>query len=107
MIAVRDRLMPAVRSVGVALLVASALMTRRTAHRIYSADFDLVLLDAISPHVLQMTVLQVVDVAIVFDGLVTAGGTVDMGNWFFLDVRLVHGISPVVVLMVNPFCYGE
>ena len=104
MIAVWNRLVPAVRPVDVALLVASALMTGRATHRIDSANFDLVLLHATSSDSLQMTVLQVVDVIIMFHGFVPAGRTMDVGYWCFLDGGLVHGISPLCLWLTRFSC---
>lgn len=98
-ITVWNCLMSALRSVDVTLFMPPTLMTRRTAHRIDSADIDLMHLDAIAPHVLQTAVLQIVDVAIVFHCFVTAGGTVNMGDWGFLGVGLVHGSSPLDLVM--------
>lgn len=105
-ITVWNRLMSALRSVNVALFMSPTLMTRRTAHRIYSANIDLMLLDAISPQVLQTAVLQIVDVAIVFYGFVSAGGAVDMGDWGFLGLGLVHGVSPLVSVMAE-WCFWQ
>lgn len=57
MVAMRDWLVPAVRAMNVALLVASALMVRSAAERIIGADFYCVFLDAITLYIVQVTVV--------------------------------------------------
>ena len=65
MVAMRHGLVPAAWPVHVGRLMAATLVTRRTPVRIGRADLDLVLVDMIAMHVMQVAVMQVVDMALV------------------------------------------
>jgi hypothetical protein len=67
MVAMGDRLVPAVRAVRV-----SAPCFRRAAGRIGRVDSDDMLVNVIAMHVVHMAIMQIVDVALVADGGVPA-----------------------------------
>jgi len=72
-IAMRYRLVPATRTVDMVGVVMPAGMIRRALNRVLIAHGDRVLLDrAVFALVVQMTVVQVVDVAVVLDRDVAA-----------------------------------
>jgi len=77
-IAVRHRRVTATRSVHMAGLVATAVVVRRAAVRIFRADFESVLVDMIAMRVVQVTVMQVVDMVAMSDGGVATVRTVLM-----------------------------
>lgn len=76
--AVGHRLVTAARAVHMVLVVASTLMLRGATFRIGRGDLDHVLIDVTIVHVVQMTVMQVVDVIAVAHRRVAAAGTVHM-----------------------------
>ena len=79
-VAVRHRLVAAVRAVLVAGLVAAVVLAVRAVGGVAGADFQAVFLDhvALAGRVVQVAVVQVVHVAAVPDGGVTAVGPVFM-----------------------------
>ena len=91
-IAVRNGLVTAVGPVNVSRFMAAAAMVRCTLGRVGRRDGQLVLFDAaVDIDVVQMTVVQVIDVAVVLDGRVAAVGTV-LVVVVFVDVS--HRIDP-------------
>ena len=79
MIAVRNRVVSATRTVHVLSIVPSALVRRSAASRIFRPDFDSVLINVIAMHVVHVSVVQIVGVTVVADGHVTTAGLVNMG----------------------------
>ena len=75
-IAVRDRVVPARRAVGVPRLVRAARVGRRAGGRIGLSGRKDVLVDVAFVKVMEVTVVDVVLVALVLDGLVAARGAV-------------------------------
>jgi hypothetical protein len=71
-IAVRNRLMAAAGTVDMARLMATATMARCAAVRILARHFNHVLVDVTFVRVVEVTIMQVVDVAAVTDGGVAA-----------------------------------
>lgn len=82
MIAVRNLLVPAVRVVAVSGFVASTIMLRRARSGVLSGDPDPVLLKILPFGMMQMSVVQVIDMAIVFDSGMTAIRAVVVGVAF-------------------------
>ena len=97
-IAVRHRLVPAVRPMDMPRLVSPTGVPGRATHRILTADFDFVLLHAIVAHALKTTLLQVVDVAVVFHCCVAASRPVDMVYYLFLGVGILHDVYSDLLL---------
>ena len=77
-VAMRDGLVAASRSVLVAGVMGSALMIRCAAHRVRIVNRKAVLVDVVGVRVVKMTVMQIVDVALVLDRQMTAALTVDV-----------------------------
>jgi hypothetical protein len=77
-IAVGDRRVTAALGVDMAGGVSGARMSRRAAGRVRRVDRDRAFIDVVAVHHVQMTVVEVVDVAAVLDGEVPAVGTVNM-----------------------------
>lgn len=77
-VAVRDGLMAATRTVPVRRLMAAAAMLRRAAVGIGGADLHDMLIDAAIMRVVQMAVVQIVDVALVANRNVPAARPVRM-----------------------------
>ncbi len=79
MVAMRDRLMTAARSMDVRSIVPAASMPSRTLIRIARGFFDGVLLDRPRRSLMvQVPIVQVVDVVAMFDCRVSAGLAVNM-----------------------------
>lgn len=79
MIAVRDCFVPTVWTVDMASVMAAALVGRRARRRIGVADFDDVFFHrAISVHMVQMAIVQIIDMITMLDTSVFAVGTVDV-----------------------------
>ncbi len=76
---VRHRLVPAPRTMNVPRLVSAALMFRRTRVRILRRNLDRVLIDMPVMHVMQMTVVKIVDMIAMLERRVPESGTVLMG----------------------------
>lgn len=74
-VAVRDRLVSATRPVG----MIGAGVVWRAMHGVGCVNCNHVLIDMISMHAVQMTVVQVISVAFVLDRRVPAAGAVLMG----------------------------
>jgi exodeoxyribonuclease V alpha subunit len=75
-IAVRDRLMAAARTVLVVTGMAAAVMGRSALGRVGCGDAQAMLLNPLGAHVVQVAVVQVVDVPVVPDGGMAAIGSV-------------------------------
>src|SRR5438132_10735120 len=78
MVAVRNCLMSTLSAVGMARVVSGARMGRRAARRIRLARGENVLVNVSLVEMMQVPVVKIILVAIVFDGLVPAVGTVLM-----------------------------
>ena len=78
-VSVRHRLVPAPRTMNVPRLVSAALVTGRTRVRILRRNLDRVLIDMPVMHVMQMTVVKIVDMIAMLESRVPASGTVLMG----------------------------
>jgi hypothetical protein len=75
-IAMRDGLVPATRSVLVALVVTAAVMARSASRGVGAADRQRMFLDRVAVLVVQMAVVQAIDVPFVDDPRVPAVGAV-------------------------------
>jgi hypothetical protein len=93
-IAVRDRGMAAARAVHVIFRVTGALMLRRALARIRGVDGDRALVDVVAVHVMEMTVVHVVDVAGVANRLMAAGRAVNVRVLALMRVRGAHAQLP-------------
>jgi hypothetical protein len=91
-LAVRDRLVAAVRSVLVFVLVFGAVVAGRAVGGVGLADRQYVALDAAPAVVVQLAVVQVIHVIVVADGAVTA-------TWAVLMVVDVGGHAVTFFLM--------
>jgi hypothetical protein len=78
MVAMRDGLMPATRSVHMTWLVSGATVVRRATIRILGRHFNDVLVYVIGVRVVKVPIVQVVDVIAMADRRMTAGGAVLM-----------------------------
>lgn len=88
MVTMRDCLVSAAGAVR----MAGALDVRRAINRIVCAHRNDVLIDVVAVHVVQMTVMQIVDVAIVLDRRMPAARTMLMGMVGVLFVGAIgHG----------------
>ncbi len=93
-IAVRDRLVTAVRSMHVLRIVIAAGVTAGTRIGVGRAHFERVLINVPLVQVMKMSVMQEVGVAVVPDLGVTAVGTVVVGVVFVDNVGSAHrGVS--------------
>lgn len=101
-VAVRDPLVPAVRAVSVGGVVLAAVMLGCAVNRVLRPDLERVLVYVVAVRMVQMPVVQVVHVALVAHGGVTAAGAVPM-LVASMDVVLgiVHGTDdkPVIVVL--------
>jgi hypothetical protein len=77
-IAMRHSFMAASWPMHVGRVVGAATVLGRAAFGIGRRHFDLVLVDVVAMHMVQMPVMQVVDVTLMADRRMTAVGTVDM-----------------------------
>jgi hypothetical protein len=91
-LAVRDPLVPAVRSVLVFILVFGAVVAGRAVGGVGLADRQCVALDAALAVVVQLAVVKVIHVIVVADGAVTAA-------WAVLVVVYVGGHAVTFFLM--------
>jgi hypothetical protein len=73
-----NRLVATARTVLVVLGMSAALVLRRTIGGVLAPDSQTVFLDTLGAHVVQMSVVKIIDVAIVFDGPVPTGRAVLM-----------------------------
>jgi hypothetical protein len=96
-IAMGHSFMPASRSMYMALVVRAATMPRCATIGIGRWHFNLMFIDVIVMHMVQMPVMQVVDVAFVADGHVTAIGSVNVRMIAMLRIGAsCHDQSPAV-----------
>jgi hypothetical protein len=93
-IAMRNSLMPAVRAMNVILVVSSTLVVGSAVRRIGAAHLDLVLVDMIALHTVQMAIVKIVDMAIVLYCRMSAGRTMSVVVAFVCCGGLIHSISP-------------
>ena len=90
MVAVRDRFMTASRTVNVAGIVTAAVVRWSADGGVGVADFDRVFFHGtVGIHVMQVTVVQIIDMVTVLDAGVFAIGTVLM---VVVGVSVGHGI---------------
>ena len=89
MITVRHTLVPAAGAVHVAALMPLARVIRRARRRIPAVAFQDVLVDMITMHVVQVTIVQIVGVTVVLNRGVTTAGRVCVRMLFVLLVG--HG----------------
>jgi hypothetical protein len=89
-VAMNHRFMSAVRPMNVIGRVGSALVFGCTTVLIHSTGCQRVFLNSVTVHMMEMTVVEIIDVAIVPYGSVAAIRTMDMGMFFFLHVGLSH-----------------
>ena len=71
-VAVGNGLVAAAVTVPVALVVHAAIVVGRAAGRVGAANGQMMFLDAGGPHVVQMAVVQVIDMALVLNGHMAA-----------------------------------
>ncbi len=84
MVSVRHGFVPAARPVYMIRLVARTAMFGRASIRIFLRDFDDVFVNVIAMHVMQVAVMQIIDMAIMLDGCVTAAGSMLMWMVFVM-----------------------
>ena len=77
-VAMGDGFVATARTMFVGLVVAAAVVSGCASCRVLAADCQAVFLDTLGAHVMQVSVMQIVGMAIVLDGRVPAGGTVLM-----------------------------
>lgn len=95
MVAMRHRFMAASGSMLVVCIVTSATMLRSALVGIGRADLDDMLIDMVAMHVMEMPVVEVVDMAVMQDGRMTAIRTMNMQMIGMLGVRACrHGMPP-------------
>lgn len=90
-VAVWHRFMAAAGAVHVLRTVTGAAVLRRAGGGVDGVDLQLMLLDACGPHVVQMAVVQVINVAIVADGRVAATRPVGVVVLRVKGVGRAHG----------------
>ena len=78
MIAVRHRLVAAIRAVNMSGVVTAAAVTGGAAVRVLGRNLDHMLIHVIIMGVMQMTLMEIVDVPLMAHCLVTAAGAVSM-----------------------------
>lgn len=88
-VAMRDRRMTAARGVSMVSGVSTASMIRRAAGWVRRVDRDRAFIDMVAVHHVQVSVVEVVDMAAVLDGEMPAVGTVNMAVAGVRGVR--HG----------------
>jgi hypothetical protein len=89
MVAVRHGLVPAIGPVNVAWVVAGAVMIGRADVGIRCGHSQHMFIDVISMHMVQMTIMQVVDMPVVFDREMSAAGAMLM-NMVFVFCASAH-----------------
>jgi hypothetical protein len=90
-VAVGDRFMTAAGPVLVVLGMVAAIMGGRASGGIGAADGDSMFLDLIAGGMVQMAVVEIIDVAVMFQGLVAAAGTMLVR---VVGVSVCHGSVP-------------
>jgi hypothetical protein len=89
-VAMNHGFMSTVRPMNMVGRVGSALVFGCTTVLIHSTGCQRVFLNSVTVHMVEMTVVEIIDVAIVPYGSVAAIRTMDMGMFFFLHVGLSH-----------------
>jgi hypothetical protein len=94
-IAVRDRLVTASRTVGMLRVVGTAAVGGRTGGRIRAAVGELMLVHMAVPTVdaVQMSIVEIVDMVIVLDGRMAAAGAVTM-RMRIVRLVIAHCVIP-------------
>jgi hypothetical protein len=105
MVAMRDRLMSALRVVAMPLVMAFTGVIRCARGRIVLADPDRMLIHMIIVNVMHMAVMQIVRVAFVRNGLMSAAGAVGM-VMSFVNRMLIHEAPPIGATL-SGFCFGR
>jgi hypothetical protein len=90
MVAMADGFMPAVGPMNVIGAMRPALVVRGTAILIRGAGSQCVFVDMIAMHVVKMTVVEIVDVALVANGRMAAVRTMGMRMSFLFHAGLSH-----------------
>jgi hypothetical protein len=88
-VAVRDRVVAAVGAVLVAFLMAAAIVAGRAASRIRGVDRQHVFLDGAAIGMVQMSVVKIIDVAVVEDARVPATRTMLVSVVFMLSRHVI------------------
>lgn len=104
MVAMRNGLVSARRIVETSSGVRSALKIRSANIRVVFTDCNFVLIHMIAVHAVQMTIVEIIGVAIVFNGLVAAARPVDVCVGFVDGVFARHSLSFFITGM--PFAAG-
>jgi hypothetical protein len=89
MVAVRNALMSTARFMDVAFVVLGTRMIRCARGLVPCAGFKDVVIDVVAMYVVQMTVVQVIDMTVVFDGDMAATGPMGMRVTLVLSARHV------------------
>ena len=92
-IAMRDRFVTATRAVLVAGVMGAALMALGTLLRIRRRHAQLVLVDVLAVHAVQVAVMKIIDVISMFDARVAATRTVLVRMVLVSNVFLCHTSS--------------
>jgi hypothetical protein len=91
-IAVRNRLVPAARSMHMIASVATTAMVRGTRRRVGRPDLDIALVDVAVMRVMQVPVVKIVEVVTVSNCVVAAVGTMLM-RMILVDAMCRHELS--------------
>ena len=94
MVAVRHRFVAAIGTVDVSCVVTGAIMASRASVRVRRVHFEHVLIDMVPVHVVQVSVMQVIDVTVMADRLMPAGWPVPVSVVSML-LAVVHQNSSV------------
>jgi hypothetical protein len=97
MIAVRYSLVAAPWAVDMCCFVLAAVVPRRALVWIFGGHRDAVIIDMAVMHVMQMSIVQVIGVAVVCHGCVSAALAVDVGVVFVFHARSSHLIPPATI----------
>ena len=98
MISMWNCLVPTVRAMNVTLIVSCTVVVGGAACRISATHANPVLVDVIALHIMQMTVVQIIDVTVVFDGDMAATGPMGMRVTLVLRARHVRSSRKVEFL---------
>jgi len=93
MVAVRNRLVSAIRPMYMAFLVPSAIVVRGTRCRVFSTYGDLVLVNMITVRVVEVPIVKIVLMAVVLHGRMPAVRTMDV-SVCFVYFMIAHFNSP-------------
>jgi hypothetical protein len=92
MTAMRDGFVPATWAVNVAGGVAGAGVGRSAGVRIGGRDGQGVLVKMVSMRLMEVAVVEIIGVAVMFDGSVAAAGSMDV-RMIFVDLMMCHDCS--------------